>query len=126
MLQKVNALCLPNTTSGRISVYILQHKHILIDIFCFFLDFMLILHILLAWLSETQSSILKGEIMAKPCKHKFQPRYDCKWTTVMEELQNSKAAGEIRGGYRIAEPYMKEKTYIYDICVKCGQTIKRS
>jgi len=60
------------------------------------------------------------EIM-KSCKHKFKPRYSEKYTTIVEELNKPESrVTEIKGGVS-DEPYLKEKIYIHDICVKCGQ-----
>ncbi len=61
----------------------------------------------------------------KQCKHKFQPRYDEVWSTYFldaaEHGQEFKVKYE--GGATL-KPYMKKKTYICDICVKCGATVK--
>lgn len=53
----------------------------------------------------------------KPCKHKFEPRYDEIFSTIASEAIHSGTAIKINGG---EEPYLKAKTYIHDICVKCG------
>ena len=103
----------------------MQHRYIFFIIFDISLDFMHNLRIFPEWLSETQKPFLKGESMTKPCKHKFRPRYDEVWTTVIGEMQNSMYEGKTKGGSLLAEPYLKEKTYIHDICVKCGQIVKR-
>ncbi|MHA1592374.1 MAG: hypothetical protein ACTSUP_07885 [Candidatus Heimdallarchaeaceae archaeon] len=60
----------------------------------------------------------------KPCKHKFQPRYDDKYVTVIEEILSKGQVIE-QVGAPLAVPYLKEHTYIYDICIKCGKIIKR-
>ena len=53
----------------------------------------------------------------KKCKHKFQPRYNRKWSTDVNDVV--KHCGHAKGLY--GEPYLKEETYIHDICVKCGE-----
>ena len=58
------------------------------------------------------------------CNHKFQPRYDEKWTTVIEELAD-KHHTMTQGHASAMVPYVKERIYIYDICIKCGQIVKR-
>jgi len=50
-------------------------------------------------------------------KHKFQPRYSEKWTTAVEEVIRSGVTNIESGN---ATPYLKEKTYVHDVCVKCG------
>ena len=51
------------------------------------------------------------------CKHKYQPRYDEEWTTDATESVKMRADTKVKGK---AQPYLKTKTYIHDICVKCG------
>lgn len=58
-----------------------------------------------------------------PYKHKFQPRYDERYTTAIEELSKAKGIDEAEG--HITKPYLKEKIYIHDICVKCGTLVCR-
>ena len=60
----------------------------------------------------------------KPCKHKFQARYDEKWTTLIEELV-TKGQSFNQVGSDVTKPYLKEKNYIYDICIRCGKIVKR-
>lgn len=57
------------------------------------------------------------------CKHKFQPRYDKVWSTALNDIGQS---SEIRLKSFSNEPYLKTQTYIYDICVKCGETVQRN
>lgn len=56
----------------------------------------------------------------KKCKHKFQPRYNEVYTTIAEEFAKLPGPIELSGGSS-AIPYLKEKTYVYDICIKCGE-----
>lgn len=61
------------------------------------------------------------------CKHEFQPRYDEKWTTAFKEVIKSNSGIGVKyegNGKGITEPYLNERTYIYDICVKCGEIKK--
>jgi hypothetical protein len=55
----------------------------------------------------------------KPGKHKFEPRYDrvdSPYTrTINTETINPKAIIEA----------LKDKIYIYDICVRCGKTVRK-
>ncbi len=59
------------------------------------------------------------------CKHKFQPRYSKEWSTILTDMCGHKVKAN-----RIADealtPYLKKETYIHDICVKCGTTVKCS
>ena len=58
------------------------------------------------------------------CKHKFKARYDEKYSTVAERLL--KHGTRLKGnGCDLTEPYMTERTYVHDICVKCGEVRKR-
>jgi len=61
--------------------------------------------------------------MAKECKHKFKPRYTEIYSSVIEELSKT---GSVRTSYpwQAGQRSLKEKRYIYDICIKCGKTIK--
>jgi len=54
----------------------------------------------------------------KECKHKFRPRYDRVWTTVVGEI--IARGGKVTKAYDGLEPYVKSETYVHDICVKCG------
>ena len=51
------------------------------------------------------------------CKHKFQPRYSREWLTDVRDVVKSKAAWNGLDG----NAYLRKETYIYDICVKCGE-----
>ncbi len=68
--------------------------------------------------------------MIKECKkHKMKPRYDETYSTVIIDLMGITA----KNGGRISSesmpwqqtPYLKEKKYVHDVCVKCGFTVKR-
>ena len=52
-------------------------------------------------------------------KHKFRPRYNENWTTSLEEI-NLSSLKEIENGNGMLRPYLKEKTYVHDVCIKCG------
>jgi hypothetical protein len=66
---------------------------------------------------------------ALPCKHKFEARYDETYANPLDHvIEMQKEAllqgcwgGEIQGNFT---PYLKYKTYIHDICVKCGKIVK--
>ena len=58
----------------------------------------------------------------KQCSHKFKPRYTERWSTVIEELFGAGHKVETASDASL-RPYLKEKTYIYDICTKCGMII---
>lgn len=60
----------------------------------------------------------------KQCKHKFQPRYDRKWSTALNDLLACHEAIKMVEAPSNT-PYLKEETYVFDICVKCGNTIGR-
>lgn len=53
----------------------------------------------------------------KKCNHKFQPRYNRKWSTDIQEVVKSKVAWEGLDG----RAYLQEETYVCDICIKCGE-----
>ncbi len=55
----------------------------------------------------------------KTCKHKFQPRYDETYTTTIAEVVPH-LTGKISCDREHGKPYLKTKTYVHDICVKCG------
>ncbi len=60
------------------------------------------------------------------CRHKFKPRYDREWTTTLADIikrPNLKRFKLSEGCD--SDIYLKKETYIYDICVKCGKTIKK-
>jgi hypothetical protein len=62
--------------------------------------------------------------MAKDCRHKYQPRYDEQYTTtVLEIVKASKY--RIESAKNGQEPYLKSKTYVRDICIKCGEIKER-
>lgn len=64
------------------------------------------------------------------CKHKFKPRYDLIYSSLVEEKLAilAKHGGNISVGsmpWQAGERTLKKKIYIHDVCVKCGKTIKR-
>ncbi len=62
--------------------------------------------------------------MCKSDKHKFQPRFDRKWSTPMNDIVSSdKNVTKVHGGSN--DSYLKEQTYVRDVCVKCGNCIER-
>ena len=87
--------------------------------------------------SEKQKAIDKLEVLkawaeAKKqvkCKHKFKPRYTKIYSSLIEEKLDilAKHGGKITVGsmpWEAGERELKEKIYIYDVCVKCGMIIK--
>jgi len=55
------------------------------------------------------------------CKHKFEPRYDVHYPkSLLDVLNKTKSMA----GY-LKDHFDMEKTYIHDICVKCGLKITR-
>ncbi len=56
----------------------------------------------------------------KQCKHKYEPRYNEKHTTTLKELGKIGSGCKIYGSEKVARPYLEEKTYVHDICVRCG------
>lgn len=54
----------------------------------------------------------------KECKHKFQPRYNRKWSTDIKDVAGTIAKWDNLNGMA----YLQKETYIYDICIKCGET----
>ena len=59
----------------------------------------------------------------KECKHRFQPRYNREWSTMMKDIVSSKNELKANASHcNPSEPYLFRETYIYDICVKCGET----
>lgn len=65
----------------------------------------------------------------KDRKHKFRPRYDEEYSSLTEENLKllAKTGGKISNSASplMCERSLKRKTYIYDICIKCGKIIKR-
>ena len=59
----------------------------------------------------------------KPCKHKYQPRYNKVWSTPHNDYVSSGHHGKIEG-HDIFNSYLKSETYIHDICIKCGDVKK--
>ncbi len=59
------------------------------------------------------------------CKHKFQPRYNHKWSTLIKDIREL-AGNRIQNVNckNMDTAYLQEERYIYDICVKCGKIIK--
>lgn len=55
------------------------------------------------------------------CKHKFQPRYNRKWSTALKDLLDAGLSLTSLGGH--AKPYLAEETYVCDVCTKCGATV---
>ena len=62
----------------------------------------------------------------KTCKHKFLPRYDEHRTTIIEETIKGKSLETIKCSSIMCRPYLKNKIYVHDICIKCGMIIKRT
>ena len=65
----------------------------------------------------------------KDGKHKFRPRYTMVYSSIIEEelALLAKHGGKISVGqmpWEAGERTLKEKVYIYDICVKCGKIVK--
>lgn len=56
----------------------------------------------------------------RKCKHKFQPRYDEVYTTAVQQMieHGINASGLY---YTAFESYLQKRTYVFDICVKCGE-----
>ena len=71
------------------------------------------------------ASILFGCIQSEPGehKHKFQPRYSKEWSTDLADIMDVESARGIEFTGR-SDRYLKKQIYVYDICVKCGKTIK--
>jgi hypothetical protein len=65
----------------------------------------------------------------KDGKHKFKPRYDLVYSSLIEEMiAEAKTGGKVSFSEMPAqagERSLKEKRYIHDVCVKCGETVKR-
>ena len=60
------------------------------------------------------------------CKHKFEPRYDEEYSTGLNDVVESQhRSTELDVGGAVCTSYLKKRTYIHDICVKCGDIIKR-
>ncbi len=57
-------------------------------------------------------------------KHKYKPRYNERYTTVIEEMSKQGSGCKIQDANTVVKPYLKEKAYVYDICVKCGDIKK--
>ena len=53
-------------------------------------------------------------------KHKYKPRYNEIYTTTIEEISKQGQGCKIHEADSVTRPYLKERIYIYDICVKCG------
>lgn len=49
-------------------------------------------------------------------QHRFEPRYDTKMPAGMESIKATSSA------YLEA---VKDKTYVRDVCVRCGETVER-
>ena len=80
------------------------------------------------------SSDNKSKLSDPPrCRHKFQPRYDSALTlvetlkTLADKLLSDNCPAEIWAQFnKVVTQYRKTKIYVYDICVKCGETRKDS
>ena len=61
-------------------------------------------------------------VVRENCKHKFKPRYNRKWSTTFTDAVNSTGhqGADISASVK---PYLKEETYVGDVCVKCGMTV---
>ena len=55
----------------------------------------------------------------KECRHKFKPRYNKTWSTVLEGLAEVSGV-KVKSAFKGFDPYLKSEAYIHDICVKCG------
>jgi len=53
--------------------------------------------------------------------HKFEPRYDCEPVSSFEIGESSMSGWAFE---KILEAMMR-RTYVYDICVRCGTKVKR-
>ena len=67
----------------------------------------------------------------KDGKHKFLPRYEFIYSTTILDLATLCAKQGVvfdSSGlpWQAGNSYLKEKRYIHDVCVKCGEVIKRS
>ncbi len=64
----------------------------------------------------------------KSCKHKYKARYDKVWTTSIVELMKEAAKQNRISKVKSdnIKPYLKSKTYIHDICIRCGDIKKRN
>ena len=65
----------------------------------------------------------KEEVIMKICKHKFKPRYNEKWSNPLKDMLCSPNLSKIRGSAD-TEPYLQEKIYVCDVCIKCGMIVK--
>ena len=64
-----------------------------------------------------------------PCRHKFKPRYDSglkiaePLKTLADKLLSDNCSPEVWAQFnKVVGQFKKTKIYIYDICVKCGET----
>jgi len=62
----------------------------------------------------------------KDGKHKFQPRYDEVYSSVIEELSKIGDLSFNNMPWQSGERGIKSRTYVHDVCVKCGEIVKRS
>ena len=59
----------------------------------------------------------------KKCKHKFKSRYNEVFTTPIEVSYSTGMAYSSSPPWAF-KPQIKSRTYIHDVCVKCGQIAK--
>ncbi len=60
----------------------------------------------------------------KQCKHKFTPRYNEIYSTPLLDLKkllSAHSCDKVKTEHN--QPYLREKTYICDVCVKCGKIV---
>ena len=56
----------------------------------------------------------------RQCKHKFQPRYNREWSTAIKDVVT---AGVSKASGLYGDAYLQKETYVYDICIRCGEII---
>jgi len=59
----------------------------------------------------------------KPCKHKYQARYNEVYSTPATDVINGPEITQL-SGQDVYVPYLKSKTYVHDICIECGDIKK--
>lgn len=60
------------------------------------------------------------------CKHKFKARYSEKWSHPLKDVLDSGNTLQDGKGYGWVDTYLQERTYICDVCVKCGKIVRPS
>jgi len=68
-------------------------------------------------------------IVPRPCRHKFQPRYTSALTlseplkTLADKLLSDNCSPEVWSQFnKVIGQYRRTKIYVYDICIRCGET----